>query len=388
MKRSYRLIFLAFFLALTAAASSVNAVMPGELLDPVLNHGEKWRVGYIEGGHYNDYPPILKAMITSLARLGWIEADSLDCLDQADTTQQVWQCLTQQIHSDYIEFLPDAFWSADWIAGRREQNRREFIARSNLLGDIDLMIAMGTWAGQDLANNQHKTPTIVLSTSNAISSGIIKSVEDSGFDHIHAKIDPTRYARQVRLFYDVVGFKKLGIVYEDTLEGRSYAGMEQIEPVARELGFTIVPCNAPFSGVSLAEAEQAVVQCHEKLAPKVDAIYITIHRGVNKKNMHNLLEPLFKYRVPNFAMGTLYEVRYGALMSMAQPNFNHAGDFAAKTAAKIFNGVSPGNISQILEDPHRIIVNIEAAKKIGFDFPMDILGGADEIVEKIMKSEN
>ena len=40
------------------------------------------------------------------------------------------------------------------------------------------MIAMGTWAGQDLANGEHSVPTVVASCSDPIGSGIVKSAEE------------------------------------------------------------------------------------------------------------------------------------------------------------------------------------------------------------------
>ena len=85
--------------------------------------------------------------------------------------------------------------------------------------DIDLMIAAGTWAGQDLANNRHNTSTLIISASNPISAGIVKSVDDSGFDHVHARVDPDRYLRQLRVFHDLVGFRRLGIALEDSDAG-------------------------------------------------------------------------------------------------------------------------------------------------------------------------
>jgi ABC-type uncharacterized transport system substrate-binding protein len=83
---------------------------------------------------------------------------------------------------------------------------------------------------------------MVLSASDAVASGIIKSAEDSGYNHVHACVDPFRYDRQVRVFHDIVGFKKLGIAYEDSVEGKSYAAVEIIEKVAAERDFKIVKC--------------------------------------------------------------------------------------------------------------------------------------------------
>ena len=120
---------------------------------------------------------------------------------------------------------------------------------------MDLVIAMGTWAGKDMANNNHKTPTMVLSTSDPIGSGIIKSIEDSGYDHVHARVDPTRYERQVRIFHDLIGFQKLGIAYEDSVYGRTYAAIDPIEKVAKERGFDIVRC---YTQSDIADWEKPV----------------------------------------------------------------------------------------------------------------------------------
>lgn len=343
--------------------------------------GGKWRIGYYEGGHYNDYVPVFKTTIDRLVQLGWLDGDVTACMEKAEKSQEQWTCLGRA-KSDYLEFPLDAYWSADWKKGLRADNKAGFIKRANERKDLDLVVALGTWAGQDLASDEHSVPVIVCSTSNAVAAGIIKSPEDSGYAHVHARVDPTRYARQVKLFHDIVGFKKLGVVYEHSPEGRTYAGIDQIEQPAKELGFEIVDCDAPFSTVDLEDAQQGLLACHEKLAGQVDAFYITIHRGVNKQSINMLLEPLIKHKIPTFAMGTLFEVNCGAMMSMAQPNFSYAGDFYADTIAKVLNGASPGELTQILPDPQVIRVNVDTAKKIEFHLPIDVLSDAEEIIEQ------
>ncbi len=160
------------------------------------------------------------------------------------------------------------------------------------------MIAMGTWAGQDLATNEHSVPTMVVSTSDPIKSKIIVSAEDSGFDHLHAKVDPDRYSNQVRLFYEVIGFERLGLVYEDSVDGRTYAAVEDVQRVATELGFKLVKCEAPFSGISVEEATAGVIKCHRELAPKVDALFLTVHRGAVCEAMPAIMAPLLGKTCP------------------------------------------------------------------------------------------
>ena len=99
------------------------------------------------------------------------------------------------------------------------------------------MLAMGTWAGQDMANHRHATRTMVISTSDPVGSGIISAPEDSGLDHVHARVDPYRWDRQIRIFHDTIKFKKLGVAYENSVAGKSYASIDILDKVAKERGF-------------------------------------------------------------------------------------------------------------------------------------------------------
>ena len=111
-------------------------------------------------------------------------------------------------------------------------------------------MAMGTWAGLDLATNEHAVATLIASTSNPIASGILKDYEDSGHDHIHALIDPDWPARQVSLFHRIFHFSVLGLVYEDSPEGRNLSAVDQVLAVAAKNNFRVEACLAPFGNLS------------------------------------------------------------------------------------------------------------------------------------------
>jgi ABC-type uncharacterized transport system substrate-binding protein len=295
----------------------------------------------------------------------------------------MWKWLCTHIKSDYIQFVADAFWSGNWDAELR-QNKRAAALNRMRKKDIDLMLAMGTWAGQDFANNEHAVPTVVISASNPVRSNIAKSLDDSGFDHLNARVDPNRYQRQITFFYNTFRFQKLGIVYDkETLAGKSYAGIDDVNKNAIENGYEIIECHAPSSNTSQHVAKAAIVQCFTEIANKVDAVYITAHRGVTLDNLPALLSPLNAKGIPTFSQQGSEEVRHGVLMSMAQAGFKHVGRFHAETIARIFNGAKPRDLPQLYEEPPRIAINLKTASIIGYDPPMDILGAADEIYEEI-----
>jgi len=239
-----------------------------------------------------------------------------------------------------------------------------------------------------MANNLHSVPTIVISSIDPIRAGIVKSAEDSGYDHLNAKVDPTRYERQIRLFHEIARFKTLGIAFEDTLAGRTYAAIEDAKKVAGELGFEVIECHAPDDDIpDIQKRDRRLLECYQKLAPQVDAFYLTNHKSLTLKNLPMLLAPFLDHKVATFSQGRTGEVKYGVLMSLARPNFRPVGRFYAKTFTRILQGAKPRDLPQIFQERQEIAINLETARKIGFPFPMDILAGAKEIYERIEPAE-
>jgi len=344
---------------------------------PLLNKGKKWRIGYYEGGPYINYPVNLITLVKGLNELGWIEPVNIDIKKNPTDSRAVWDELSKA-KSNYIQFVPDAYWSANWDKTVRVKNSENVIKRLKA-GEIDFILALGTWAGQDLANNNHSVPTMVISVSDPVQSNIVKSAEDSGYDHVHAKCDPKRYINQIKLFHNMFNFKKLGIVYENSVEGRSYSAIADVEKVARERNFEIVKCEAPFSGVEEKDSVKAVILCHEQLAPKVDAVYITVYRGNVCEYMPEILAPLLKYKIPTFSQRGPEEVEKGVLLSIARDKFVTVGKYHAEIMAQIFNGAKPRELNQIFMDPKTIAVNIKTAEIIGYIIPPSFLKVTDKV---------
>ncbi|MFO1349423.1 MAG: ABC transporter substrate binding protein [Gammaproteobacteria bacterium] len=349
---------------------------------PQSNKGNKWRIAYYEGGPQNNYYYYLTATIKGLMDLGWI--DSVEIPEKTDKdTALVWSWLGN-VKSDYIEFVRDGYYTAEWDVDKRKSTSNKIIERLNNKKDIDLIIAMGTWAGIDLANNKHSVPTIVMSTSDPVGSHIIKSIEDSGLQHVHARVDPLRYERQVRIFHDIIGFKKLGVAYENSEYGRSYAAVDLIEKVAKETGFEVVRCFTQSDIADKRVAGDSVIKCFQELAGKVDAIYVTIQGGVNAQSIPQLVKITNENRIPTFSQLGSEEVKYGFLMSISRAGgFKPVGVFLAATIAKIFNGAKPQQLNQLFEEAPNIALNLKTAESIGLYLYADVLAAADEIYRNI-----
>jgi ABC-type uncharacterized transport system substrate-binding protein len=355
-------------------------------LAPTTNDGEKWRVGYYEGGAYINYQQQLTETVKGLMQLGWLETAVLP-KQSGESTDTLWKWLSTKAKSQYIEFVADAHYSAFWEKDKRTNVENEIVIRLNNNKDIDLMIGMGTWAGKGLANYRHRTNTLVFSTSNPISSGIIKSVEDSGFDHVHVRVDPKRNERQLKVFHEMIGFHKLGVVYEDSLAGRSYAAIDTIEALAKTHDFEIIRCHTKSDISDKKLAEEGVIKCFNQLAKKADAIYVTQQGGVNSRSVPFLVEIANKNKIPTFSQSGAGEVSYGVLASLSRAGYKYVGRFHAETIAKVFNGAQPNQLNQLYEEPPKIALNLKTAEIIGFDPPIVLLGATDELFDEIKDSK-
>ena len=383
------------FTRLTLAILCLSFVMNGALaadaalfsVQPVTNHGQKWRLAYYEGGPYIDYQQFFAATIRGLMKLGWIETADLP-QPTNDDTQPLWQWLATTAKSDYLEFPLDAYYSAQWINQIREETVPRLTQRLTETGDIDMLIAMGTMAGQDFSNNRHTVPTMVISSSDPIAAGIIKSAEDSGFEHVHAAVDPKRAERQVRIFHEIIDFKKLGMAFEDSVNGRSFAAIDRVKKVAEERGFEIVPCFTLDEDIDDAQArDESVKECFQQLAQQANAIYVTQQGGINQNSLPELVRISNEHKIPTFSQAGSAEVKLGILLSLSQAGFRYIGEFHAQAIAKVFNGAKPNQLEQLFEDPPKIAINLKTAELIGFDPPIVLLGAADEIFHDITKPE-
>lgn len=352
-------------------------------LSPVLNQGKKWRIGYYEGGSYVNYPANLRTLVAGLTELGWMAPINIPKMKDATGSRPVWDILVRNAQSQYIEFVEDGYWSAQWSQDARKRIKEIVIERLNTKKDIDFMIAMGTWAGQDLSNTRHTTPTMAVSVSDPVRAGISATAKDSGIDHFHARCDPTRYIRQLRLFHRLVRFNTLGVVYENTPAGKTYAAMEDIQSVSKERNFEFITCESPISEVERTISTNQVIKCHQALVHKVDALFVTVHPGIDPRRMEELLAPLLAKKIPTWSQRGPREVQKGVLFSISRGGFKAVGRYHAEVMAKVFNGQKPRRINQIFEDPKFIAVNTKTAELIDFKIPNGILRIADEIYDSI-----
>jgi hypothetical protein len=289
---------------------------------------------------------------------------------------------TQKDFSAFIEFMPDGYYSLKSIVGQES----EVVKRFSQKKDADMLIVMGTVAGKLMAVDDNQSKTMVFSTSNAVKSGIVKSAESSGRAKVWAHIDPVRYKQQVQVFSDIFHFKKLGVVYEDSPNGKAFAAVDDIEAVAKEKRFEVVRKLVP--GTKNVEDQDRyfrdLLQAHQELASEIDAFYYAVSPapGVRPENVYAVLQPFYDKKIPVFSQLGDEEVSRGALLSLARADFAGMGQFGAEQMTKMLNGANADSVqqvSQVYSDTPTIALNFQVAKQIGYKPPFEILLVSDKV---------
>ena len=249
----------------------------------------------------------------------------------------------------------------------------------------DLIIALGTGPGQVFASMERSVPVVADSISDPLGSGIIASYEDSGRDFLTVRVDPDRYKRQIRMFFDVVGFERLGIIYEDTEEGRAYGAVGDIETIADEKGFSVVHNTNILPVDAGAEAcEKQYLTAVDEVSGEADAVYLGIVNGLSARNLPHIMKIVNEHGIPSFAMkGSVY-VQQGVLFGVSESEEIATGIHNAKNIVQILRGKQPRSIKQVFEHVPHIAINLSEAEKIGYDIPIDILASSDEIYTEIL----
>ena len=367
--RRFRFLFFLFFLLLLVGSGRAGA------------EEKVWRVLYIEGGPFSNYQQTLAHTARGLEKLGLIDNGQVAIPEGTESTVAMWQWLADNARGR-VKFLRDGHYSADWDAVARKSIREAVIERVRERKDVDMIIAMGTWSGLDMCSEELGIPVFSMSVTDAVSAGIVLSAEDSGKDNVHAQLEPGRFRRQISMFHEIFHFKKLGVPFEDTPEGRNTAAMDEIEKTAAELGLELVLRSAPLDLPDAEEAFRNLKTCVEELSHEADALYLT-YTSTPMDKIPELMVPVIEAGIPSFAQAGPQLVEYGVLMSLAQASFADIGQFEAEAMAAVIHGKKARQVSQIFEPELGLAINLKTAMRIGWNPPLEILAAVDEIYQQI-----
>ena len=273
---------------------------------------------------------------------------------------------------------PDSLYkSPGWDV---DDARMDMEARALLAGDADIIIAAGTSAVRALLRvTSNEKPVIGIALADPVAAGIMSQEGNSPVPSFTTEVFPNRWRSMYRVFHDVVGFKRLGIMYPQGPEGRVYAAVDDAYSVAQEQHFGIVESIIPDE--TPASCRAGIEELHKKGA---DSFFISplVCFDWSETDPSGLLKLLHGYKMPTFARDGSLFVQGGALIGFSTWDFSPSANRLADAIETICQGTSPDSIHMVISPEPRIAINLQAAAELGIVFPFDVLLVADEIYEK------
>ncbi len=254
-----------------------------------------------------------------------------------------------------------------------------------LKSDADIIIAAGTSAVDtllELMENEKdlpQKPIIGIALADPVASGLITEEGISIHPNFTTEVYPGRWRSMYRVFFDLINFKKLGIMYPSSEMGRIYASVDDAYAVAEEKNFEIVEAIIPDERTETCK--EGIDKLRELGA---EAFFISplVCFDWTSVDPSPLLELAHDYQMPTFARDGSLFVQGGALMGFATWDFTPSAQRLANAVEDIFMGKMPGDIRMIVTAEPQIALNLEVAEKLGLVFPFNLLLSADQIYEK------
>jgi putative ABC transport system substrate-binding protein len=242
------------------------------------------------------------------------------------------------------------------------------IAKSFVGNKVDLIHTIATPTSQACVNATKTIPIVISSVTDPVGAGLVKSLEAPGAN-VTGTTDRSPVDRQMDLILEIAPkAKRLGVIYNSG-EDNSLASLKQIQEEAAKRNMEVV--EAPVSNSS------GVFLAAKSLVGRVDAVHIPTDNTVVSA-FDSVAKVCAENRIPLFAADT-DSVPRGAVAAIAI-DYYRLGRQSGEMAVRILKGEDPGTMPVETQKDLKLVVNKEAAEKMGVTLSESVLKRADQVL--------
>jgi putative ABC transport system substrate-binding protein len=207
-----------------------------------------------------------------------------------------------------------------------------------------------------------KVPIVFCGVTDPISAGLVKSWGNEKGSGITGTSDRWPYAEQLDLIKELIpSAQKVGFPYNSGESNSQYA-ITVLEPLAKERNLELIKAEAPNIGAVRAAVDGLVNR-------KVDVIYVSSDNTV-MAGFESILKVAYERKIP-VIVGESANVERGGLASYSV-NYKDLGIATADLVDKVLRGTEPGTLPIVTFKGEELVINLEAAQKMGVHIPEKI----------------
>jgi putative ABC transport system substrate-binding protein len=269
----------------------------------------------------------------------------------------------------FIDCLTDAGYGADKVVYdiQNAQGDRSIaltIADKFVADKVDLILAIATPTAQAVAKATSTIPILITAVTDPVAAEVVDSIEKPG-TNVTGTSDLTPVAKQLELLKEIAPkAKRVGVLY-NAGEINSVVQVEIARQAAPEVGLTLVEAAVSTTG--------EVLQAAQSLVGRVDAIYVPTDNTV-VAGLESVMMVAEGNKLP-LIVGEGDAVRRGGLASVGI-DYYKLGYQTGKMALRILQGENPAEMSIEYQEDINLIVNLDAAERMGVVLRPELLAGA------------
>ncbi|KGX83335.1 ABC transporter substrate-binding protein [Pontibacillus marinus] len=230
------------------------------------------------------------------------------------------------------------------------------IAEKFVGNDVDLIFANSTPSAQSVLNETKDIPIVFTSVTDPVGANLVESMEKPG-GNVTGTSDTHPEAMQKTLSFmtEEVGVETIGMIYNAGEQN----SVSQVEKVKELTDGSVEVKEATVS--SSAEVKQAA----ESLAGKVDAFYIITDNTVVSA-LESVLLVGQDQKTPVF-VAELDSVKRGGVAAYGFDYYDIGYEAGEKAVKILEEGKKPGDIPATYPQNLKLLINKDAAKKMGLE---------------------
>lgn len=245
------------------------------------------------------------------------------------------------------------------------------IAQNFLAQGVDLVVAIATPTAQAAAEvfRGSDTPLIYAAVTDPVGAELIPSADDpSGNENITGVSDMIPVAAHLRLLSELSdGISTVGMIYNPG-EANSVILTDLAKAAAPGVGLTIV--------TATADTTANVPLAAQSLIGRVDALYVTTDNAVVSA-IDSVLAVSEEARIP-FLVADPTSLSQATLA--AGFDYYVHGLTVGDVVLRVLGGERPNEIPMTIQAEAEIHLNLDAAARIGFEFPVSVIEQAAAIL--------
>ncbi|WP_297695485.1 TolC family protein [uncultured Eudoraea sp.] len=263
----------------------------------------------------------------------------------------------------YIQFPDEYFLSNDLDLQRARTNYEQL-----LNSDTDIILAFGLVNNAVMiAQDSFPKPTIIFGAVNNDFLDIDKEVQTSGIENITYLISSRSYINDLATFYELTGFKKLGIVVQQPFM--------EVYPYEDLFDEEIQKYGAEYKLISFNTYEDITANLQD-----IDALYLAETFYLTSEEISGLAELCIQLGLPSFSSTKIEDVRLGILATNeAKENLYQFFRRIALSVEAYIQGGALAELPVYISFDEKLTINYNTADRIALPIKYSLVAITDFI---------